>query len=72
MFFVGMFGLPLGPPKPAPLVVIIGKPIVLPKIDNPSNEVIEKYHSQFIEAYEKLYNDHKDDYGCKDISLNII
>jgi len=72
MLFYGLLGTPLGPPKPAPITVYVGKPIEVPKVDNPSAEEIENYHFAFIAAVEKIYNDNKSDNGCADIPLRII
>jgi len=72
MIFFGLYGIPLGPPKPVPLTVVVGKPIEVPKTDNPSNEEIEKYHFLLIKAVEKLYDDNKALYGCENIPLRIL
>ena len=69
MIFFGAFRLPLGAPKPTPLTVIVGKPIKIPKNENPTDEDIDEYHSKFVTAVEKLYNDYKADYGMGDIPL---
>jgi 2-acylglycerol O-acyltransferase 2 len=72
MMFFGMFGIPLGPPKPSQITVIVGKPIEIPKNANPSQDEIEKYHEIFLKATEKLYEDNKVANGSADISLRII
>jgi hypothetical protein len=52
---------------------VVGKPIPIPngKIENPTDEEISAYHQKFLEAFEKLYNDHKVANGMKDIPLRI-
>lgn len=71
MIFFGLFGIPLGVPKPVPLTVIMGKPIRLPQEKDPSKETVEKYHLELIAATEKIYNDNKNDYGVSDVPLVI-
>jgi Diacylglycerol acyltransferase len=68
---IGMFGIPLGPPKAVPLTVVVGKMIPIPKIEKPTKEDIAKYHELFIAAVEKLYEDNKSEYGLKDVPLKI-
>jgi 2-acylglycerol O-acyltransferase 2 len=36
MLYFGLWNLPLGPPKPTPLTMVIGKNLEMPKIDNPT------------------------------------
>lgn len=38
---------------------VVGKAIVLPKIDNPSDELIDKYHAIYMEKLTDLFNRHK-------------
>ena len=72
MLFFGLHGIPLGPPKPVPLTVVIGKHIPVKKIAEPTQEQIETLHMQFLVAVEKVYNDNKDQYGMADIPLKIV
>lgn len=71
MLFFGMFSLPLGPSKPCDYSIVIGKPICLPKCDNPSEEEIRKYHSEYIQEITRIYELFKDDFGLQDVSLRI-
>ena len=61
--FFGRWGWFLGPPKRVALSVCFGEPIFCPKIDNPSQEDIDKYHSQLLNSYEELFECHKASYG---------
>ena len=72
MMFFGVFCLPFGPPKPGPITAYIGKPIIVPKILEPTDEEIDKYHLEFIAGTEKLYHDNKAAHGYADIPLCII
>ena len=69
MIFFGMGGLPMGPPKSSPITVIVGKPLEIPHKENPTEEELLKYHQLFIAETIKLYDDHKDEYGLKEVPL---
>lgn len=72
MLFTGLFGVPFGQPKPAPLVSVIGTPIHVPLIANPTSEDIQKYHDILLAAYEKLYDNNKAAHGMEDVILRIV
>ncbi|KAI8904700.1 diacylglycerol acyltransferase [Gorgonomyces haynaldii] len=59
-FFVGRWGLPI--PKRFPLVTVVGKPIPVEQIDNPTPEQIDALHQTYVKALEQLYQDNKDKY----------
>uniref|UniRef100_A0A7S2HJE3 Acyltransferase n=1 Tax=Helicotheca tamesis TaxID=374047 RepID=A0A7S2HJE3_9STRA len=67
--FFGRFGWFLGPPRRVPVVVCMGEPVVCPKVDEPSQEQIDEYHQKLLDAYEKLFNTHKEAYGWDDKKL---
>ncbi|KAM8965952.1 acyl-CoA wax alcohol acyltransferase 1 [Sarcophilus harrisii] len=50
-------------PLPKPIITIVGEPIMVPKMENPSQETVEKYHTIYMEALKKLFDDHKTQYG---------
>ncbi|KAJ3284869.1 Diacylglycerol O-acyltransferase 2 [Rhizoclosmatium sp. JEL0117] len=45
-----------------PVNVVVGEPLQCPKIEHPTNEEVEKYHALYVEALQKLYEKHKDEY----------
>ncbi|XP_014286026.1 2-acylglycerol O-acyltransferase 1 [Halyomorpha halys] len=49
-------------PFNSPVNVVVGKAIDVPKIPYPTDEEIEKYHTQFSEELITLFNEHKDKY----------
>jgi 2-acylglycerol O-acyltransferase 2 len=53
-------------PRRIPLVTVIGEPIPLPKIEKPTDEDIEKYHTIYIENLKRLYNEYK---GSDDLKI---
>ena len=63
MYFSGLFGIPFGPPKPVPLTVVVGSPIYVPQMDDPSDEDTKLHHDRFVQAVENLYNNNKSKYG---------
>jgi 2-acylglycerol O-acyltransferase 2 len=72
LLFFGLFGLPFGPPKPCQYTNIIGKPLSIPRIEQPSQEDIDKHHALFIEALRALFEATKHEYGEPNISLRIV
>jgi uncharacterized protein YfkK (UPF0435 family) len=50
----------------------VGKPIDLPKIENPEEEIIEKYHQIFIEELTKLFEEHKTKYSLHPNEMELI
>jgi hypothetical protein len=72
MVFFGVFGLPLGPAKPCDLTNVIGKPIVVPKLENPSDEEIKKYHVLYMDEIARLFNTYKHDFDMGEVTLRII
>jgi len=61
--FFGRWGWFLGPPQRVPLCVALGEPVLCPKIDEPTQDDIDKYHSQLLQSYADLFECHKASYG---------
>jgi len=60
-------------PYRTPLNVVVGKPIDVERNPNPTEEVVDHYHSLYIERLTSLYEEHKVNYdGYKDLNLEII
>lgn len=53
------------------LVVVIGKPMELPHIPEPTEEDVNKYHQAYINKLQELFDKHKGEYGSKDATLEI-
>jgi hypothetical protein len=45
--------------------VVVGKPIALPQIANPSPEEVSKYHAIYLEKYQELFNKFKGKYAAQ-------
>eukprot|EP00013_Stygamoeba_regulata_P029556 CAMPEP_0177648162 /NCGR_PEP_ID=MMETSP0447-20121125/10683_1 /TAXON_ID=0 /ORGANISM="Stygamoeba regulata, Strain BSH-02190019" /LENGTH=341 /DNA_ID=CAMNT_0019150789 /DNA_START=74 /DNA_END=1099 /DNA_ORIENTATION=- len=50
-------------PQRRPLTAVVGAPIPLPKLENPSREQILKYHTIYVEALRQLFEDHREKYA---------
>ncbi|XP_004475980.1 acyl-CoA wax alcohol acyltransferase 1 [Dasypus novemcinctus] len=50
-------------PYPQPLVTVVGEPLPLPKLEKPSQELVDKYHVLYMDAVQKLFDQHKTQYG---------
>lgn len=52
---------------------LVGAPIDVPQIPNPSQETIEQLHKTYLEKLTQLFEDHKEKYGVAESKhLNLI
>ncbi|XP_060525741.1 2-acylglycerol O-acyltransferase 2-like isoform X2 [Cylas formicarius] len=58
-FFQYSFGLV---PRRKPIVVVVGHPLDVPKIENPSADEIEEYHSKFVDHLVQMFEEQKHNY----------
>ncbi|RHN41802.1 putative diacylglycerol O-acyltransferase [Medicago truncatula] len=70
LIFWGKFGSPV--PFKNPLYVVVGKPIQVEKIPEPTSEQVAKVHSEFVEALQELFERHKTQAGCTNLELKIV
>jgi 2-acylglycerol O-acyltransferase 2 len=56
IFFGGNYGLP----SKNPLITVVGTPIKVAKVENPTNEDIDKLQEHYTQCLLKLYDDYKD------------
>jgi len=70
--FFGRWMWFLGPPRRTPISVVFGEPIVCPKVEEPTKEMIVEYHQKMLDAYENLFETHKEAYGWKDKKLRFV
>lgn len=68
--FYGRWGLPL--PFKTPLVTVIGRKIDIPKDENPSDELVNKYHEQYLQEISRIYHTYKNVYNWEDRKLIIV
>ncbi|CAG2173255.1 unnamed protein product, partial [Oppiella nova] len=54
-----------------PVTTVVGKPIDVPKVDNPTDDEVNQLHNQYINSLEKLFHENKAKYGFNDVELII-
>eukprot|EP00586_Coscinodiscus_wailesii_P011563 CAMPEP_0172508928 /NCGR_PEP_ID=MMETSP1066-20121228/216110_1 /TAXON_ID=671091 /ORGANISM="Coscinodiscus wailesii, Strain CCMP2513" /LENGTH=338 /DNA_ID=CAMNT_0013287161 /DNA_START=206 /DNA_END=1222 /DNA_ORIENTATION=- len=72
MVFWGRFGIPFGIPKPKKIHVVVGEVIKIPKVENVTNELVDKWHGVFLTEMEALFERHKKDAGYAHRKLKIL
>lgn len=72
MIFFGLGGVPFSQAAPAPITVIVGKPLKMPQINEPTAEDLAKHHQRFMTAIAQLFEDNKKGNGMGDIKLRIV
>ncbi|ORC89654.1 diacylglycerol acyltransferase [Trypanosoma theileri] len=58
-------------PHRRPIVVVVGEPLIVPKIPNPTEEELQEWHDKYVWALQQLFNDHHGVYGVESSSLRI-
>ena len=59
-------------PFRTPLNIVFGTPLELPKVENPSNKLVEKYLDKYVRLVEQLYYEHRgkyETYENKDLEI---
>eukprot|EP00322_Chrysochromulina_rotalis_P018503 CAMPEP_0115839044 /NCGR_PEP_ID=MMETSP0287-20121206/6050_1 /TAXON_ID=412157 /ORGANISM="Chrysochromulina rotalis, Strain UIO044" /LENGTH=390 /DNA_ID=CAMNT_0003292607 /DNA_START=8 /DNA_END=1180 /DNA_ORIENTATION=- len=69
---LGRFFWPLGPARRTPVLVACGDPIVCPKVESPSQEMIDKYHEKLVDGYRQVFDQHKEAFGWGHKELQIV
>lgn len=74
VFFWGRFYVPLGIPFAQKISVVFGKPIDVPKLEikDITEDVVNKYHTLFLDELTALFERHKHDEGYGHRTLNIM
>ena len=70
LLLYGVYGSTLS--YPSKVHMVIGKPIVLPKLDDPNQEQLEHHLQQFIQALSQLFDTYKRTTGHADEQLQIL
>ncbi|XP_050296929.1 2-acylglycerol O-acyltransferase 1-like [Anthonomus grandis grandis] len=55
-FFQYTFGMV---PRRKPIHVVVGSPVDVPKIENPTREQVEEYHGKFVEHLQQMFEEQK-------------
>nr|XP_021393402.1 diacylglycerol O-acyltransferase 2 isoform X1 [Lonchura striata domestica] len=53
-------------PYARPITTVVGEPVAVPKVENPSWELVDRYHELYINALLKLFNENKTKYGLSE------
>lgn len=53
-------------------IFLVGQPIPVDKIDEPSQEEIDALHAKYLEALKTLYNQYNPIYGNPKVELNFL
>nr|XP_014123343.1 diacylglycerol O-acyltransferase 2 [Zonotrichia albicollis] len=53
-------------PYARPITTVVGEPLAVPKVENPSRELVDRYHELYIHALLKLFNENKTKYGLSE------
>ncbi|XP_030648954.1 diacylglycerol O-acyltransferase 2 [Chanos chanos] len=53
-------------PFSKPITTVVGEPITVPKIESPSQEVVDMYHSMYITSLRNLFDKYKTRFGLKE------
>ncbi|NWR02089.1 DGAT2 acyltransferase, partial [Paradoxornis webbianus] len=53
-------------PYARPIATVVGEPVAVPKVENPSRELVDWYHELYICALLKLFNENKTKYGLSE------
>lgn len=68
-YFTFGFGLM---PHRRPIVVVVGEPIIIPRIANPTAEDLEHWQQEYICALQRLYERHRGIYDLESTGLRIM
>ncbi|XP_010857094.1 PREDICTED: diacylglycerol O-acyltransferase 2-like protein 6, partial [Bison bison bison] len=49
-----------------PITTVVGEPLPIPRIKKPNEETVDKYHALYINALQKLFDEHKVQYGLSE------
>ncbi|NXL86705.1 DGAT2 acyltransferase, partial [Alectura lathami] len=53
-------------PYAKPIATVVGEPVTVPKIEDPSREEVDMYHEMYVRSLLKLFNDNKTKYGLSE------
>ncbi|KAI6078305.1 Diacylglycerol O-acyltransferase 2-like protein [Aix galericulata] len=53
-------------PYARPITTVVGEPVAVPKIEDPSRETVDMYHEMYVRSLLKLFNENKTKYGLSE------
>ncbi|CAJ1064533.1 diacylglycerol O-acyltransferase 2 [Xyrichtys novacula] len=66
LFFGNSWGIV---PYGKPITTIVGEPITVPKIEDPSEEMVDLYHSMYVKSLQCLFDKYKTRFGLKESDI---
>ncbi|GBG77010.1 hypothetical protein CBR_g23340 [Chara braunii] len=69
MLYWGIKGSPV--PVPGRMLVVVGRPIEVPCVKNPTPQQVSEVHDKFVKAMEDIYERHKREGGMEGVPLVI-
>ena len=57
-FFWGKYGLPI--PRDDKILCVVGRPLGMPKIEDPSIEDIDKWHQRYCDEVKRIFDKYKE------------
>jgi len=70
MVIYGHWGTPI--PRKVSQLLVIGKPLVVPKLSNPTHQEVQHHLDAFIEAMRRIYQRHQAVAGYPDSKLIVM
>lgn len=64
--------LPFGPPYRTPVLLAFGEPVIVPKVEKPTQEQIDEYHDKMMNSFIEAFDKHKTAYGWPDKRLKLV
>nr|XP_004656318.1 diacylglycerol O-acyltransferase 2 [Jaculus jaculus] len=56
-------------PYSKPITTVVGEPITIPKVEHPTQQDIDLYHSMYMDALVKLFDKHKTKFGLPETEV---
>ena len=54
-----------------PITVVVGEPIPVEKVENPTDEQVQELHAKYLDGLKDVYNKYNDKYGDTNVKLTI-
>lgn len=70
--FFGLWWLPLLPHRNLDLLTVVGEPLEIPQVDDPSDEMVDEWHGKYMDALRAVFDKHKAEAGKPDAVLEIL
>ncbi|XP_040277642.1 diacylglycerol O-acyltransferase 2-like [Bufo bufo] len=53
-------------PYPTPITTVVGEPIAVPKMEQPTQKDVDLYHSMYLTSLQKLFDKYKTEFGLSE------